>query len=180
MSKVLSTYCSHGWKSFQAALVVKSLPTSEETQDTQVQSLGLENPLEEDMATHSSPLAWRIPWTEEPGGLQSMGVTQSWTWLKWLSTAHSMWMEMDKQTQCFELKLEIWLAWNMKASLVAQLVKRIHLQWRRPRFDPWVRKIPREGNGNPLQYSCLGSPMHSRAWQALVHGVAKSQTQLSN
>ena len=52
--------------------MVKSLPTSEETQDTQVQSLGLENPLEEDMATHSSPLAWRIPWTEEPGGLQSM------------------------------------------------------------------------------------------------------------
>ena len=34
---------------------------------------GLENPLEEDMATHSSILAWRIPWTEEPGGLQSMG-----------------------------------------------------------------------------------------------------------
>ena len=161
MSKVLSTYCSRGWKSFQAALVVRNLPTSEETQDTQVQSLGLENPLEEDMATHSSLLAWRIPWTEEPGGLQSMGVTQSWTWLKWLSTAHRMWMEMDKQTQCFELKLEIWLAWNMKASLVAQLVKRIHLQWRRPRFDPWIRKIPREGNGNPLQYSCLGSPMES-------------------
>ena len=59
--------------------MVKNLPTSEETQDTQVQSLGLENPLEEDMATHSSLLAWRIPWTEEPGGLQSMGVTQSWT-----------------------------------------------------------------------------------------------------
>ena len=79
MSKVLSTYCSHGWKSFQAALVVKSLPTSEETQDTQVQSLGLENPLEEDMATHSSPLAWRIPWTEEPGGLQSMGSQKNQT-----------------------------------------------------------------------------------------------------
>ena len=38
-----------------------------------VQSLGQENPLEEEMATHSSILAWRIPWTEEPGGLQSMG-----------------------------------------------------------------------------------------------------------
>ena len=38
-----------------------------------VQSLGWEDPLEEDMATHSSILAWRIPWTEEPGGLQSMG-----------------------------------------------------------------------------------------------------------
>ena len=39
----------------------------------QVQSLGWEHPLEEDMATHSSILAWRIPWTEEPGGLQSTG-----------------------------------------------------------------------------------------------------------
>ena len=68
----------------------------------------------------------------------------------------------------------------MRASLVAQLVKRIHLQWRRPRFDSWVGKIPREGNGYPLQYSCLGSPMDRRAWQALAHGVAKSQTQLSN
>ena len=38
-----------------------------------VRSLGQEGPLEEDMATHSSTLAWRIPWTEEPGGLQSMG-----------------------------------------------------------------------------------------------------------
>ena len=42
-------------------------------QETWVQSLGWENPLEESMATHSSVLAWRIPWTEEPGGLQSMG-----------------------------------------------------------------------------------------------------------
>ena len=39
----------------------------------QVSSLGQEDPLEEEMATHSSILAWKIPWTEEPGGLQSMG-----------------------------------------------------------------------------------------------------------
>ena len=37
----------------------------------------------------------------------------------------------------------------------------------------WVRKIPGEGNGNPLQYSCLGNPMDRGAWQAIVHGVAK-------
>ena len=42
-------------------------------QETQVRSLGWEDPLEKGMATHSSILAWRIPWTEEPGGLQSMG-----------------------------------------------------------------------------------------------------------
>ena len=43
-------------------------------QEKQVQSLGQEDPLEKGMATHSSILAWRIPWTEEPGGLQSMGL----------------------------------------------------------------------------------------------------------
>ena len=42
-------------------------------QETQVQSLGWEDPLEKGMTTHSSILAWRIPWTEEPGGLQFMG-----------------------------------------------------------------------------------------------------------
>ena len=42
-------------------------------QETQVQSLGGEDPLEKEMATHSSILVWKIPWTEEPGGLQSVG-----------------------------------------------------------------------------------------------------------
>ena len=48
-------------------------PSCQETQEMQVKSLGQEDPLEEGTATHSSILAWRIPWTEEPGGLQSMG-----------------------------------------------------------------------------------------------------------
>jgi len=50
--------------------MVKNLPS---IQETWVQSLGQEAPLEKEIATHSSILAWRIPWTEEPGGLQSMG-----------------------------------------------------------------------------------------------------------
>ena len=50
--------------------MVKNSPAM---QETQLQSLNQEDPLEEDMATHSSTLAWRIPWMEEPGGLQSMG-----------------------------------------------------------------------------------------------------------
>ena len=54
------------------ALVVKNL-LMQETKEMQIQSLGQEDPLEEGMATHSSVLAWRTPWTEEPGGLQSMG-----------------------------------------------------------------------------------------------------------
>ena len=46
-------------------------------QETLVQALGQEDPLEKEMATHSSILAWEIPWTEEPGGLQSMGSEES-------------------------------------------------------------------------------------------------------
>ena len=46
-------------------------------QETQVQSLGQEDPLEKAMATHSSILAWRSPWTEEPGGLQSIGLQRA-------------------------------------------------------------------------------------------------------
>ena len=48
-------------------------------QETWVRSLGQEDPLEEGMATHASTLAWRIPWTEEPGGATVHGVTKSWT-----------------------------------------------------------------------------------------------------
>ena len=58
--------------------MVENLPAM---QETWVQTLGLEDPLEKGIATHSSILAWRIPWREEPGGLQSMGL-QSWTQLR--------------------------------------------------------------------------------------------------
>ena len=54
--------------------MVKNLPASAGDASEAAQSLGREDPLEEGMATHSSVLAWRIPWTEEPGGLQSMGL----------------------------------------------------------------------------------------------------------
>ena len=57
---------------FPGNSVVKNLPAVQEPQETRVQSLGQEDPLEEGMATHSNILAWRISWTEEPGGLQSM------------------------------------------------------------------------------------------------------------
>ena len=56
------------------AQMVKNLP---ELQETQVQSLGQEDPLEKGMATHSSILAWRIPWTEEPSGLQFIGLQRA-------------------------------------------------------------------------------------------------------
>jgi len=55
------------------ALVVKKLPANAGDVKDGVQSLGWEDPLEKGMASYSSILAWRIPWTEEPGGLQSIG-----------------------------------------------------------------------------------------------------------
>ena len=71
----VSFMCQLGWASLVAQMV-KNLPA---IQGTQVQSLGQEDPLEKGMATHSSILAWEIAWTEEPGGLQSMGSHNSWT-----------------------------------------------------------------------------------------------------
>ena len=58
---------------FLSGSTVKNQPAMQEFEETQFRSLGQEDPLEEGMATHSSILAWIIPWTEEPGGLQSMG-----------------------------------------------------------------------------------------------------------
>ena len=88
------------------------------------------------MATHSSTLAWKIPWTEEPGRLQSMGsLGVRYDWVTSLSLYHF---------------------WYPVATSLG------------------------EGNGTPLQSSCLENPMDGGAWQAAVHGVAKSWTQLSN
>ena len=62
---------TNGSRNQKLAQRLKRLPGIRETE---VQSLGREDPLEKEMATHSSTLAWRIPWREEPGGLQSMGL----------------------------------------------------------------------------------------------------------
>ena len=78
------------------------------------------------MAPHSSTLAWKIPWTEEPGGLQSMGL---------LTVGHN---------------------WATSLSL------------------PCIG----EGNGNPLQCSCLENPRDGGAWWAAISGVAQSRTRL--
>ena len=61
-------------------LVVSNLPARQETQKKWVRSLGREDPLEEGTATHCSILAWRIPRTEEPGGLQSVGLQRRQDW----------------------------------------------------------------------------------------------------
>ena len=83
-----------------------------------VWSLGWEDPLEKGMATHSSILSWEVPWTEKPGGIQSVG-SQSNTQLKWLSTS----VRLSGSTHSF---------WT---SLVAQTVKNL---------GTWVRSLGRE------------------------------------
>ena len=77
----ICTHVSLSW-ALLVAQMVKNLPTM---QQSWVQSLGWEDTLEEEMATHSSILAWRIPWSEEPGGLQPTG-SQSRTW----TSVHSL------------------------------------------------------------------------------------------
>ena len=68
-------------KGFPGGSVVKNLVAKQEMQDMWILSLSQEDPLKEEMATHSSILAWEIPWTEEPGRLQSMGSQESQTGL---------------------------------------------------------------------------------------------------
>ena len=65
----------HIFMGFPGGSVVKNLPAK---QETQVRPLGWDYPLEEGMETHSSTLAWEIPWIEDPGGLQSMGSQKRW------------------------------------------------------------------------------------------------------
>ena len=126
-----------------------------------VQSLDWEDPLEEDMATHSSVLAWRMPWTGEPGGLRSIGSQR--VRHNWPSTALvggmlrcSIRQEVKSlRSQCV-CGLPLGLSWW-----------RIHLQCRRPGFKPWV--------GLPTPVSGLENSM-----DCIVHGVAKSGTRLTD
>ena len=62
---------------FRASLVAQRLECPPEMRENRVRSLGWEDPREKEMATHSSILAWKTPWTEEPGGLQSTGLRES-------------------------------------------------------------------------------------------------------
>ena len=127
--------------------MIKNLPTM---QDTWVQSLGQEDPLEKGMATHSGILAWKIPWTEEPGKLKSIEsptVRHNWA------------------TNTFTF---IFLGGSEIKNPSAK----------RLRFDPWVRKIPWRRKCQSTPVFLPGESYGQRAWRAIVHGVAKSQTQL--
>ena len=92
----------YSWASLVAQLL-KNPPAMQETWVPQIQSLGREDPLEESLATQSSILAWRIPWREEPGELQSSGLAKSRTRLKRLSSSSSFQRQADL-IQCCVLR----------------------------------------------------------------------------
>ena len=102
------------------------------------------------MATHSSTLAWKISWTEEPDRLQSMG-SCSWTRLKRLSSSSSSKSNLSPA-------LTLWLPLLLPDG-ERSVILRAHMI----RFG--------EGIGTPLQYSCLENPMDGGAWWAIVHGL---------
>ena len=73
----MTSLYSHFPVGFPSGSALKNLPAMQEPQETQARSLGQEDPLQKGTATHSSILAWKIPWTEEPGGLQFIGSQKS-------------------------------------------------------------------------------------------------------
>ena len=152
----------------------------QETQETRVQSLSWEDPLEDEMATHSSILAWRIPWTEELGGPHSMGLQRvRHDWARMHATTHT---ELTKITLPLSLVSPVYLLVTSPqcmplfqtscASLVDQMVKNLPAM---QETQVWSRRSPGEGNGNPIQYSYLENSMDKGAWWD-----HKSWTWLSN
>ena len=77
MDRFISIFISLSISISGASLIAQSVKNLPAVQETRVQFLGQEDPLEKEMVTHSSVLAWRIPWTEQPGGLQSIGSQKS-------------------------------------------------------------------------------------------------------
>ena len=117
--------------------------------------------LEKEMATHSSIPAWRIPGTEEPSRLLSMG-------------SHRIGCDRS------DLAAGYLYSW---ASQVTPVIKYFSANIRDARevdLIPGSRRSSREGNSNPLQHSCLENTMERGALQAAVHRITKRQTQLSS
>ena len=144
-------------------------------QETRVWSLVWEDTLEKEMAAHSSTLAWKIPWTVEPGRLPSMGSQRvGHDWATSLSLSKRLSMHIWHPTPVLLpgkshgrrslVGCSPWGPWE------SDMTKRLHF--------PFSLSCIGEGNGNPLQCSCLENPRDGGAWWAAVYGVAQSRTRL--
>ena len=168
----------------------------------QFQSLGLDDPLEEGTATHSNILAWRIPWTEEPGRLQSIGLqtlAHNWSDLARMH-AHHIFIHsfVDGHLGCFHflamvnsaatntgVNMCFWVMGicgivTLEDSLVSQMVNnppatRETWVWSQGWEDPM-----KEGMATHSSILAWKIPMDREIWQATVHGVTKSQIWLSD
>ena len=128
------------------------------------------------MAPHSSTLAWKIPWTEEPGRLQSMGslrVGHNWvtslslfTFMHWRGKWHRTPAFLPGESQGWG-SLVGYCLWGRTES---DTTERLHFHFSLSCIG--------EGSGNPLQCSCLENPRDGEAWWATVYGVAQSWTGL--
>ena len=131
--------------------VVKNSPAMQESQETQPRSLGWEDPLEEEIAADSSILAWRIPWTEEPSRLQSMG-SQSRTRLKWLNTQHSPFGSLGIGNKI----LDLWGSVRRMYSILTVSENEIYKSTHSPRKPCWVFLCPEWCQAMQMKLTCPG------------------------
>ena len=151
------------WTSLVAQMVKASAYTMRETL---VWSLGQKDPLEKEMATHSSSLVWKIPWMEKPDRLQSMGsqrVGHNWV-------THFYFSSNTSESKGLLRASEVVLVVKKPPANAGNIrdVGSIHGSWR----------SPGGGHGNPLQYSRQENPMDRGAWWTIFHRVAKNRTWL--
>ena len=142
-------------------------------QETWVQSLVWEDPLEKDMAAHSSILAWKIHGKKEPGRLQSMGLQR-------VRHNFHLFLLKGKMGPAFLSPSQSFRKWIRVKCPLLKVVKNPPTSAGDTSLIPGSERSPGGGHGNPLQYSCLENPMVRGAWQATVHGVTKSWTWLSH
>ena len=192
------------WAWFVEPQMVKRLPA---VQETRVWSLGWEDPMEKEMATYCITLAWKIPWMEEPGRLQSMGLQRvGHDWATSLTQNNYNGNIKYYWSQIITNLIIIFKVWNILrirkmwntneqmllkndvnrlgewASQVVLVVKSLPANAgdiRDMGLIPVSGRSPGGGHGIPLQYSCLENPMDREAWLAMVHSFEESNTEVT-